>query len=69
MKRIQSSSRARGSNRGGVGGGYEHLDPDFDLKRLQRMRAEYDSLEPHWQETYLKGLSREDARQVLNRSL
>ena len=67
MSRIKQSSRARGSNRGGVGGGYEPLDPDFDIKRIQRLRAEYDSLDGRWRDTYIKGLNRSDAWYVLNR--
>ena len=50
-----------------MGGGYERTDPDYDIKRIQRLRAEYDSLDQRWRETYLKGLSREDARRVMNR--
>lgn len=69
MSRIKQSSRARGGNRGGVGGGFEITDPDWELKRIQRMRAEYDSLDRRWRETYLKGLSKEDARRVVNREL
>jgi len=69
MSRIKQSSRARGGNRGGAGGGYEKTDPDWELKRIQRMRAEYDSLARHWQSTYLKGLSREDARRVVERDV
>jgi len=68
VRRIKTSSRARGGNRGGTGGGYEQTDPDFYIKRIQRMRAEYDSLDKRWQETYLHGLSHEDARRVTNRS-
>ena len=67
MSRIKTSSRARGANRGGVGGGYEATDPDWEIKRIQRLRAEYDSLDQRWRETYLKGLSREDTRRVVNR--
>ena len=67
MSRIKQSSRARGSNRGGCGGGYERTDPDYDIKRIQRLRAEYDSLDRRWQETYLKGLSKSDAWWVVNR--
>jgi hypothetical protein len=67
MSRIKQSSRARGGNRGGVGGGYEQTDPDWERKRIQRMRAEYDSLTPGWRETYLKGLNDADRRAVLNR--
>jgi len=69
MSRINRSSRARGANRGGVGGGYERTDPDYDLKRIQRMRAEYDSLEGSWRETYLRGLSEADKRAVLKRNV
>lgn len=50
-----------------MGGGYERLDPDFDLKRIRTLRAEYDSLGPEWRETYLKSLNREDRWRVLNR--
>jgi hypothetical protein len=64
---IKHSSRARGGNRGGAGGGYERLDPDFEIKRLQRLRAEYDSLDPEWREMYLRGLGEADKRAVLRR--
>ena len=67
MSKISKSSRARGGNRGGIGGGYEQTDPDYDLKRIQRMRADYDSLEGAWRATYLRGLSEADKRAVLNR--
>lgn len=67
MSRIKQSSRARGANRGGIGGGYEPLDPDFDVKRIQRLRAEYDSLDQRWKQTYLKGLSASDKRAVMRR--
>jgi len=50
-----------------VGGGYERTDVDWEIKRIQRMRAEYDSLEGSWRETYIRGLSKEDARHVLHR--
>lgn len=67
MRGWKQSSRARGANRGGTGGGFEPCDPDFNLKRIARMRAEYDSLSPLWQETYLRGLSDADKRSVLKR--
>lgn len=67
MSGWKQSSRARGGNRGGVGGGYEQTDPDFDLKRIRRMRAEYDSLTPAWRETYLRGLDEADKRAILKR--
>ena len=65
--RVKHSSRARGGNRGGIGGGYEPTDPDWDRKRIQRLRAEYDSLDQHWRQTYLKGLNQADRHAVLNR--
>ena len=62
------SRRARGGNRGGTGGGYEQTDPDWDRKRIQRIRAEFDSLEPgRWREMYLRGLSKADKEAVLKR--
>jgi|PlaIllAssembly_1097288.scaffolds.fasta_scaffold06729_5 hypothetical protein len=67
MSGWKQSSRARGGNRGGVGGGYEQTDPDFDRKRIARMRAEYDSLSPAWQRTYLRGLDETDKRAILKR--
>lgn len=65
--KMKQSSRARGGNRGGIGGGYERTDPDWDIKRIQRLRAEYDSLDPSWRQTYLKGLSDADRWRVLKR--
>ena len=67
MKAWGNSRRARGGNRGGIGGGYEHTDPDWDIKRIQRLRIEYDSLEPEWRSTYMKGLSEADRWAIRNR--
>jgi len=67
--RVRQSSRARGGNRGGVGGGYEQTDPDWDRKRIRRLRAEYDELAPEWRETYLRGLDEADKRAVLKREV
>ena len=64
---MQKSSRARGSNRGGCGGGYERLDPDFDKVRINRMRQEHDDLPYAWRSTYLKGLSKADQWAVTHR--
>jgi len=59
--KLTSSSRARGSNRGGCGGGgYERLDPDFDVKRIQRIQADYLALEGLWRESFLKSLPKAD---------
>jgi hypothetical protein len=54
---IAHSGRARGGNRGGVGGGYERTDPDYDRHRLHQMRREFESLDGKWKEEYLAGLS------------
>lgn len=67
MKKLQHSNRARGGNRGGVGGGYEQTDPDWESKRIKRLRAEYDSLDTAWRETYLKSLDEADRRLILHR--
>lgn len=69
MSRLKQSSRARGGNRGGVGGGYEQTDPDWERKRIQRLRVEYDSLEGHWREVYLRGLNEADKHAVLHREV
>lgn len=67
--RIKKSARARGSSRGGCGGGcWERLDPDFDIHRLQKMKEELKSLPSKWQKEYLSGLGRYD-RNVLERWL
>lgn len=62
--RISRSSRARGSNRGGCGGGYEQTDPDYHQKRIARMKKEVAELPPEWREWYLAGLSRGDRAAV-----
>ena len=67
MATVSRSQRARGSTRGGCGGGYEQTDPNWDATRARRLRDEYDSLDEHWQRSYLKGLSRYDRWIILNR--
>lgn len=47
---------------GGLGNGYEQTDPDYVEKRIQRMLAEYRSLEPKWRVQYLNGVSDADRR-------
>jgi len=64
---IGTSQRARGGNRGGVGGGYEQTDPEWDNTRIRKLREEYDSLDKKWREWYLKGLNKADRYAVLNR--
>ena len=58
--KVKSSQRARGSNRGGCGGGYERTDPDYQNHRLAKMRQEYLSLPSNWKEQYLGGLGKFD---------
>ena len=56
--KVGKPSRARGGNRGGCGGGYEATDPDYDDKRMARLKREYAALGPEWREVFLDGLSR-----------
>lgn len=68
--RVKPAQRANriGGLRGGIGGGggYEQLDPDWDAKRIKRLRAEYQSLTTrHHQDMYLDGLNKSDRRAVL----
>ena len=65
---LHKSQRARGSNRGGCGGGYEHLDPDHEEHRIRRMRQEYESLDPRWRAVYLEGLNKADKNAVTKRN-
>lgn len=58
------SKRARGATRGGVGGGYEPTDPDYEAKKLARLRREYAALDRRWHETFLAGLSRWEREQL-----
>ena len=64
MKAMQNSSRARGSNRGGCGGGYEPTDPDFDTKKLAKLKADFAACPEQWRATFLGGLSRFEAKVV-----
>lgn len=68
MKKMNQSSRARGGTRGGIGGGYELTDPDYEDKRIHRLKQDYMSLEPAWRERFLAGLPRTD-QIALNRLL
>lgn len=60
--KLTTSSRARGSNRGGCGGGYEQTDPDFEQKRIARIKADYLALEPMWREQFIRSLPKSDQR-------
>lgn len=64
MKTMQGSSRARGSNRGGIGGGYEQTDVEYDSKKLAKLKADYAACPEQWRATFLGGLSRFEAKVV-----
>ena len=66
---IAQSSRARGSTRGGCGGGYEATSSTYDTDKLKRLRREYDEMDPQWRETFLAGLSRFERAVVQNRRI
>jgi len=60
--RLKESSRARGSTRGGCGGGggYERLDPDFEIKRIKHIHSDYLALDKMWQEQFVRSLPKAD---------
>ena len=64
MSGLARPGRARGANRGGCGGGYEPTDPDYDDKKLARLKREYATLATEWRETFLAGLSRWERTQL-----
>lgn len=43
----------------------EQTDPDYELHRIQRMRAEYRSLDAEWRGIYLGNLSKHDIEKIL----
>ena len=67
--KVSKSSSARGSNRGGCGGGYERTNPEYDGDKLRRLRREYDAMEPGWRPVFLEGLSRYEKEVVVNRRI
>ena len=66
---LSKSQRARGATRGGIGGGYERTNPDYDGDKLRRLRAEYDAMAPQWRPIFLDGLSRFERAVVENRRI
>lgn len=67
MKILKQSSRARGSNRGGCGGGYERTDDLYAEHKLARMKRELLSLESDYHRTlYLDGLNRYERKVLTN---
>lgn len=67
--KIKQSTSARGSNRGGIGGGYEATNPEYDGDKLRKLRVDHDAMEPHWRETFLAGLSRYERKVVTDRRI
>jgi hypothetical protein len=65
---VTKSQRARGSNRGGCGGGYEQTSDTYDSDRLREMRQAYLSLDPKWRGVMLQGLSRFEREVVAGRA-
>lgn len=54
--KIKQTSRARGGNRGGVGGGYEATNPEYEQDKAKRLLADYRALDPMWRERFVRGL-------------
>ena len=69
MSGLVKSSRARGSTRGGCGGGYEQTSETYDADKLRKLRGEYDRLWPRWRKAFLKGLSRYEQAVVTDRRI
>ena len=69
MSGIAKSSRARGSTRGGFGGGYERTSPTYESDKLRNLRRTYDAMEPKYRELFLGGLSRWEQKFVTNRRM
>ena len=59
--KITKSTSARGSNRGGVGGGYERTNPEYN--------ADYDALEPQWRPVFLDSLTKFERAYVTDRRI
>ncbi len=67
--KITKSTSARGSNRGGVGGGYERTNPEYNADRLRKLRADYDALEPQWRPVFLDSLTKFERAYVTDRRI
>ena len=66
MSGMARSERARGSNRGGCGGGYEATNPDYESDKLRRLRQTYRALSPEYRRVFLEGLSRWEQKAVVD---
>jgi hypothetical protein len=69
MSAMAKSERARSSNRGGCGGGYEQTSDTYEPDKLRRLRQTYDALEPKWRPVFLAGLSKWEQKAVVDRSM
>ena len=69
MSTIVNSSRARGGNRGGCGGGYEVTNPDYERNKLLQLRKTHDELDSQYRATFLAGLSKWEQRFVKDRRM
>ena len=67
--KITKSTSARGSNRGGVGGGYERTSDSYNADRLRRLRADFDALEPKWRPVFLDSLTNWERVYVTDRRI
>lgn len=64
-----NSSRARGGNRGGTGGGFERTSETYNADHLRKLRADYYALPSAWRQTFLNGLSRWERKYVVDRNM
>lgn len=63
------TSRARGGNRGGCGGGYEQTDPDYNDTQGAKIAADFRKCPANWKETFLVGLPQWAIRDLERRNL
>lgn len=56
--KLKASKRAFGNNGGASGGGWEPTDPDYEHKRLARLKRDYLEMSDEWRDCFLGGLNR-----------
>ena len=66
---LSPSSRARDGHRGGIGGGYEATNENYNADHLRKLRADYDALPREWRQTFLGGLSAWERKYVVDRRM
>ena len=67
--KITKSTSARGSNRGGVGGGYERTNPEYNADRLRQLRRDYDEMEESWRPVFLDSLTKWERAYITDRRM